>query len=265
MATSIDSEEKLVWLGIQTNSAKVNKLEGDVVNLKNTVGDWSDFVSLVNNNSSYSGLRDSLVNNFGWDSNNAQAFVDRLDREFASYTDFKDKVNNQFNSYSDLQAVFGQATIFQGDQVTSSGQPAAGIRVHESDGVSYSGVSVPAGTTEVFGVRIEFSQQNPPRGTTDPVTYANLTTNDADNTVVRTNDITISADVTNPNGFQVDAAVPLTEDGSVLKQQQVSFDANETKSVSFTVAKSSVFCGDYAIGNLSPVLICWKHAGVGTP
>ena len=33
----------------------------------------------------------------------------------------------------------------------------AGIRIHEEDGVSKDGVEVPAGTVEVYGLKVEFS------------------------------------------------------------------------------------------------------------
>jgi hypothetical protein len=262
MSTSLDAEEKLVWLGIQTNSAKVNALQGDVNNLKDTVGDFEDFKTEVDNATSYSDLRDTLVNDYGWSAENADAFISRLQNEFDSFSDFQDQVVNNYSSYSELQQVFDQATTFQGDQQTASGQPAAGIRVHESDGVSYSGVSVPAGTTEVFGDRVEFSQQDPPRGTEEPVTYANMSSDDADNVVNTFQSITFSADASNPNGFQVDTQVSLTEDGSVIQSKQISLAANETKTVSFTVTKEDYICADYAIGGLDPILACWAPAGL---
>ena len=44
---------------------------------------------------------------------------------------------------------------------TDDGSPLAGIRVHPEPGQTYDGVDVPAGTTEVFGARVEFSEQTP--------------------------------------------------------------------------------------------------------
>jgi len=262
MSTSLDAEERLVWLGVQTNSAKVNALQGDVNQLKDTVGEWGDFQTAVDDNTSFSELETDLINNYGWSQEDAQAFTDRLSREFNSYTDFADQVNNQFTSYDDLQGVFDQATTFQGDAQTDTGQPAAGIRVHESDGTSYSGVSVPAGTTEIFGVRVEFSQQDPPRGTTEPVTYANMASDDADDVATVYGSITFSADVTNPNGWQVDQQVSLTEDGSVISSKNVSIAANSTKTVEFTVTKQDYICAEYAIGDLDPILACWVPQGL---
>lgn len=258
----MEAEEKLVWLGIKTNAAKVNQLAADVQQLKETIGDWGTFQDLVENQTdSYSELKTELVDNYGWSSDDADAFISRLQNEFNSYNDFQSDVGG-FESYEDLQSLFDSASTFTGDSMTETGQPAAGIRIHESDGVSYAGVSVPPGTTEVFGSRIEFSQQDPVRGAQDPVTYANFSSDDADDVATVRSSITFSADVTNPNGFPIEAEVPLQEDGSVISAKTISFGANETKSVSFTVTKNDYICADYAIGNTSTILACWVPAGI---
>jgi hypothetical protein len=254
----MEAEEKLVWLGIKTNAAKVNDLAADTSQLQETVGDWAAFQDLVRNQTnSYSALKSELVNTHGWSSDDADAFIARLKNEFSDYNDVQSSVGG-YDSYAELQSQFDSASTFSGDSETESGQPAAGIRIHESAGVSYSGVDVPAGTTEVFGSRIEFSSQDPVRGTQDPVTYANLSTDDADNVVNVGESITFSADVTNPNGFQVEAEVPLLEDGSVLSASTITLSANGTRTVSFTVTKQEYVCYDYGIGDTGTVTACWK-------
>ncbi|AGM11217.1 hypothetical protein M197_gp52 [Haloarcula hispanica tailed virus 2] len=257
----MDVEEKLVWLGIKTNAAKVNELAADVQQLQETVGDWGTWKAKVQDDlTSYAELETYLLNQ-GWSQEDVDAFIARLQNTYADFTAFQNDLDN-YDSYEAWQSNFESTTGVQGDATTDSGQPAAGIRVHESAGVSYSGVSVPPGTTEVFGNRIEFSQQDPPRGTQDPVTYSNFTSDDPDDVEVVNSAIVFSADVTNPNGWRVTVTVPLTEDGSVLQSKEVTIDANSTTSVSFSVTKSDYICADYAIGNTSTILACWVPAGL---
>jgi len=67
-------------------------------------------------------------------------------------------------------------TNSDGDELTTDdGSPLAGIRVHTEPGQSFDGIAVPAGTAEVFGRRVEVSQQTPVVESdqppdTDPVT-----------------------------------------------------------------------------------------------
>lgn len=258
----MDAEEKLVWLGIKTNAAKVNKLAADVAQLSETVGDWGSFQDLVTDDvTSYAELNTELVDTYGWSQEDADAFISRLENEFNSFSDFQTSVDG-FESYEDLQSLFDSASTFAGDAETETGQPAAGIRIHESSGTSYAGVSLPAGTTEVFGTRIEFSQQEPVRGTREAVTYGSISTDDADNVANVFASITFSVDVTNPNNFSTTASIPLTEDGDVVKSKEVRFNASETKTVSFTVTKQDYICADYAIGKSDSVLACWVPSGL---
>jgi len=258
----MDAEEKLVWLGIKRGGRKVSQVASDVEHLKQTVGDWDAFSDLVvNQTDAYSGLKTELVDTHGWSSAEADAFIARLKNEFNSYNDFQSSVDG-WSTYQQLQSYFDTATTYTSDSLTADGAPAAGIRFHESDGISYDGVQVPAGTAEIFGVRVEVSRQDPPRGTKDSVTYANFQSDDADNVTDVGTPITFSADVTNPNNYGVTAQVPLTENGSVISTKEVRLEGNATTAVEFSVTKDDYVCADYAIGDADPILACWNPTGV---
>lgn len=252
----MEADEKLVWLGIKTNAAKVNQLTADVSQLKGTVGDWETFQNEVDNATSYSDLRDTLVNNYNWSQEDADAFISRLKNEFNSFPDFQSSVDG-FDSYQELQALFDSATTFQADSETQDGQPAAGIRIHESAGTTYAGVSVPPGTTEIFGTRVEVSGQSPVRGARDPVAFGTINVSPGNNIDV-SQPVTFSTTVSNPNTFAIDADIALTENESVIRSKTVAFDPSESKSVSFTVTKASFFCARYAIGNSTATIVCWE-------
>jgi len=75
-------------------------------------------------------------------------------------------------------------------------------------------------------------------------------------------DLTFSADVTNPNGFGVDVTIPFQEDGSVIDQTSIRLGANATETVSFTLSYEESQCHDYRIGDTGTILACWAPAGL---
>ena len=252
----MDTEEKLVWLGVKTNAAKNNQLSGDVAQLKETVGSWNDFQIVVDSASTFTGVRNRLVNNFGWSSGDADAFQSRLEASYADFDAFDSAVES-YSSYAELKSDFTSNTGLESDAQTTDGRPAAGIRVHETAGTTYSGVDVPAGTTEVYGNRIEFSSQGSVRDSRESMNYGTISTDDANNEVVVTNPITFSVDVTNPNGYRTTADITLQEDGQVTESKNIAFAANQTKTVSFTVSKSVYTEKDFQIGDSNSVTARW--------
>jgi len=256
----LETEEWLVWLGVKEPQVNLSEMKADIDRLKDSVGDWSDFETIVSNSADYTELEHNLLN-AGFPSDKVDAFISKIQDQYASYSAFQDAVVNTLTSYEEFQSQFGNQQGLTGSELTEDGEPTSGIRVHDQSGTSYAGVSVPAGTTEVFGRRIEFSQQDAAASPSD-VTYSNFSTDDADNVVDVYQSITFSADVTNPNGWGIDVTVPLTEDGSVVAQKDIRLGANATQTVEFTVTKTDYICADYAIGNTSEITACWVPSGL---
>jgi hypothetical protein len=266
---SLTTEEKLVWLGVKQNTAKASVVSGDIQRLRETIGDWSAFQSAVDADGSYTDFETTLTD-AGWTADEAQRLITKIqsayedtDSSGTTWDEFAADVADR-TSYEDWSTVFGSTTGLIGDTLTENGEPIAGVRIHEEAGVSYDGVSVPAGTTEVFGQRVEFSQQGGARAAPAVVTYSNLRTDSDDNTATVGNPVDITADVTNPNNFPVTVTVPLTGDGEVVRDQRVSINANGTETVTFRVTRSEYVCVDYAIGETDPVLVCWRPGGLGS-
>lgn len=264
----METNEKLVWLGIKTNAASQSVIQGEIQHLKETIGDWSTFQTEVGNDTTYEEFKTTLTD-AGWTEEEAQTLIDKIknaytddDSSGTTWDEFSDDVANNHSSYEEWSTVFDSGTGVQGDGKTDSGEPIAGVRIHENAGISYSGVEVPGGTIEVFGQRVEFSQQDPPRGSEAKVAYSNFSTDDADNTETIGNDMVFSADVTNANSWAVTATVPLTEDGEVVDSKEVRIPASGTETVSFSVTKNEYVCAEYAIGDTSTILACWTPAGI---
>jgi hypothetical protein len=251
---ALDTQEWLVWLGVKEAQTNLSEVEGDIKRLKDSVGDWSSFQSLVSNSGDYSELEQNLLNE-GFPSDKVDAFIDKIKDQYSGYGAFQDDVVNTLTSYTEFQSQFGNQQGLTGSRRTEDGEPVAGLRVHDESGTSFAGVNVPAGTTEIYGRRVEFSQQDASVDTSD-LTYSNQTVSDT--TVNSGETVSISADVSNPNGFGVSATVSLKADGSVIDQRSVRLGANSTTTVSFTVSRDRYVCLDLAIGSMSDVTVCWK-------
>lgn len=257
----------LTWLGIKSPSANQNTASGDVERLKANVGDYDAFVTILEDSTSWTEFETALLDN-GFSQEQADNLINRAQQAFededssgTDWDEYKEYAANTATSYTEYKTEFPTTSGLRSEKTTEDGQPAAGIRVHESQGVSYAGVSLPAGTTEVFGSRIEFSQQEPAVEAED-LGYSNIRTDDADDVATVFQTMTISCDVTNPNTFQASATIPLQEDGSVIQRQEVTVDGSTTTTVSFEVRKEDYICAEYSIGSSGTVLACWVPSGL---
>lgn len=260
---ALDTAEWLVWLGIKQPQVSLNEIRNDIEVLKEEIGTFSDFQTLVDNAADYPALQTDLEN-AGMPAAQAGAFIEKIQQAFTDFSSFETQTL-ALSSYLEFQSQFDSQSGLTGNRLTDQGEPAAGIRVHDNPGVSYSGVSVPAGTTEIYGNRIEFSEQALASVAPSAVGYANFTSDDPDDVVVFGKDITFSADVQNPNGFGVSVNVPFKEDGAVRSSRTLRLAANASQSVAFTVSYSTSQCHDYTIGNSGTILACWVPAGLTPP
>jgi hypothetical protein len=276
--SELTEEKKLIWAGLKRAQQDQSAIVGEINRVENNV-EWDTYVTHHDSYdldgdgtdediSNFSQFKTYLQDEHGFTAEEAQAYVDKIKNSFTDdnnsgsvFDEYEDYVKNT-STYDKLKNKFGTVTAMTTEQQTGSGEPVAGIRVHDTAGVSYDGVNVKAGTTEIFGTRVELSQQAPPRAEDGTISYANLSTSDSDNVVNRNQTITISADVTNSNSGNRQVTVTLTEDGSVHSEKTVDVDGGTTKTVSFNVTKTEYVCHDYAIADLSPITVCWKPSGL---
>jgi len=279
--STLTEEKKLIWAGLKRAQSDFSAVGKEVDKISSNI-DFSTFQGHLDaydlggdgtteDISNFTQFKQYLNEEHGFTTEEQDAFVEKIKSSFTDdnssgsvYDEFEDYVENNATSFSQLTNKFNTTTTFSTEQQTEDGEPVAGIRVHDSAGVSYDGVPVEAGTTEIFGRRIELSQQDPPRAEDGEISYANLTTDDADNVVNVYQTITISADVTNTNSGDRIVAVTLTENGTIIQEQTVTLNGGETRTVSFDVSKTEYVCNDYAIGDLSAVTVCWAPAGLTT-
>ena len=256
---SLETRRWLVWLGVVQPGQDRNTMDGDTEKFKEILGDYTDLQALVEGADSWSDYEQALLD-AGFTEDEVAAHLERVQNEYEDWAEYEAFVLDS-ESYEEYKTGFGNLTGVSSEKTTESGEPVAGIRVHDSPGVSYAGVSLPAGTTEVFGRRIEFSQQDASVDT-DDVTWSNMRTDAEDNVTTAFSEIVFSADATNPNGFGVDVTATYQEDGSVVRRKSIRIPANDSVTVDFAVTKRDYICVEAAIGTTAPITACWIPAAL---
>lgn len=279
--SDIPANKLKVWAGLKRAVSDFSTVKEEMDKLETTIGSFSTFQSDLDaydldgdgtdeDITSFSEFQTYLEDN-GWTTDEAVAFIDKIKSNFTDdnnsgtvYDEFENYVENQAGSYEELKNAFSSETTLSSDTQTSgSGDvPAAGIRTFDQQGITKAGVTAPAGSTEVYGREIHFSQSDAVQADADDVSYSNLRTDDADNVVNIYQSITISADISNPNGFDVSVTASLTEDGSAINSKTLTIPASGSATVDFSVTKDEYVCADYSIGGLSPVTVCWVPQGL---
>lgn len=267
--SGLSEEKKQIWAGLRRAQKDDSVVAGDLDRLEANVGDYPTFKADLD---SYNGditnftefktyLTDAEKGDFT--SDQADAFIDKIKNAFTdqdssgtTYDEFEDAAEAA-DSYDELKNEFGTSVSLTTGQ-TEDGEPVAGLRVLEGGGVTFAGVTVNVTTTEVFGRRIEFSQQEAARADDGTINYSNLSTDDADNVLNIGETVQISADVQNTNSGRRRVSVVLTRDGAVEQEQTVTIEGSTTKTVSFAQTEDEYDCWDFAIGDLSAIMICWK-------
>lgn len=265
--SELSERKKLVWAGLKKDRSDRSVIAKEVELLKEHVGDWETYQSDVDGGEEGDGLTsyaefNTYLTDAGFTQDEADTFEQKVKDNYDSWSDHKGFVSTQAQSYAGYKNGFGTAVGLSGESETEEGDPLAGVRVHDTAGVSYAGVPVEEGTVELYGRRVEISQQAPPRAEDGTINYSNLRTDDEDNVVDVYQEITIMADVTNTNSGDRRETVALTEDGDVVAEKTVTVSGGGTVTVAFTREETETQCHDYAIGGLDPITICWVHPGL---
>ena len=250
---TLDAESKKVWAGLIQPNADRSAIAEDIRRLEEHVGEYDAFQALTDGEDNFADLQAALEAE-GFDAEHAESFVNRIQQNYETYDEFNTFVQEQ-NSYQGFQNGFGTNLSFGLDSLDEGGNPLAGMRIHETEGMSYNGVPLPAGTVEIYGRRVEFSQSGPPADPSERLVYSNLqVTNDTPPVGAG---ITVSCDVFNQDTREVWERTVLLVDGSVEARQSVTIPPQETKEVSFFINRSQYVCHDITIEDLPAQTVCW--------
>jgi len=271
------SKEKLKWLGLSEAAQSLSNVESEVGALEENLADYATFKDHLNNgfdidgDSSKEALDsfgdfNSYLQEQGFTSSEADNFITKIQQNFtdedssgSEFDEFKTFALNQ-SSFEQLKSGFGSNSQLTSELETENGEAIAGIKFHESGGVTRAGISVPAGTAEIFGQEIHFSQSDDPvaedTGSSGGFTVSNISASDTSPLVGETT--TISVDVENTYAQQAYFSASLTEDGSEIANKGVTIDGGTTQTVSFDVSKSLYTSHEYRISSSDAVTVFWE-------
>lgn len=257
---ALTTDEWLIWLGVKRQGQSLSQIDRFVKLSKDHIGDYADFQTGVDNQTSYTEWETYLVNQ-GFSEDDAADFVEVVENNFSdedesgtSWDEYTEFVVNNTDTYEQYKSNFGGVEMFGSSAQTEDGEPAAGIRVHEEAGVTYEGVSVPPGTTEIFGARVEFSQQAPAVDPV-PVEYSNLQVSATE--VTKGDTVVVSADAYNPNPFSREVTTSFLVEGQVYDRQADTIPPDTTVNFSFSITWDEYICLDVTIEDLAPQTVCW--------
>jgi len=255
--SSLTAKEKLRALGVKSPSVQNNPYLSTFEAIREEK-DYSTFTSDVNGQADFAAFETYLTDTIGIAAESASRFRSRMEQKYSSFGDFGTALSG-FSGYDEWINSFSWGTTIAGDE-TDGTQISAGIRIHGEDGVSYDGVSVPKGTLEVFGPRIELSSAPVPIDTSTSFSTSNLS---VDDTLPQPNQtVTITAEVTNNSGYGLNHTSKLTFDGQVVESKTFSYASGESKTVKFTYSFSTYTSVDVKINDAGPTTVTVIPAGL---
>lgn len=240
MVDGLTRDDRLRALGI-IGGATGDGGEGSggdlIIDVEEEFGDFQSFKDAANNQSSFSEFQTYLVDNNILSEADATQFTGLLQGKYQDYTDFLNDIA-QYNSFEDWSNNINFGVTLPGPGTGPGGGTVQGVKFHEEGGVSKDGVTVPAGTVEIFGSRIEFSQEAEPVENPDPdVTVQSFSVDPT--TAVLNQDITFEATVKNTGSISSQFNVRLFFNGQVAASKGIFLDASGTGTVSFVKSFSS--------------------------
>lgn len=280
----LSAKERLQWLGLSQAVSSLSSVEAQVNLLLDALPGYDTFQDHLNNGYDYNnnGSKESITtfNNFtsyllslGFTQNQIDRFISIIKENFTDdnsngtvFDEFKSYVINDTGTWEEFKNAFSSSNETGGEVETENGETAAGIRFHDESGVTKDNVNVPAGTTEIFGREVHFSQTESVSTEDDSdsstFTFSNIRTDGGNTTVDVDTTATIKADVTNNNSQNAPVGLSFIEDGSKIDGKVKYIAGNSTETVSFDITKSSQEYHDYAINTTATITITWKPENI---
>ena len=259
--SSLTQEDKLRALGIRQPNQSIDldaELFDEIAEAYEEA--FNDFLDDVDGLDSFEEFEDFLVDEDILSAEDAEQLRTRLESRFEEFGEFEDDLNT-YESFDEWFNDFNAGETLTGGTKDEDGTVNQGIKFHEQDGVSRAGVPVPAGTVEVYGPRVEFSQTDPAIEDPDAsLLTQNLTVSNT--TPTRFETVTYSADITNTSGYSTSFSIRLYEDDSRVASKSVSFRVNETKTVEFERSYEEYDSFDVRINDSDEETVVVIHPGI---
>lgn len=249
--TELTEGKRLKWLGLRREGDDQSEINAEISRLKDTVGEFDAYQSFVGNSSSISNHESRLINNHNWPSPDAELFSSKIENSFDGWSAYDNYINVQVSSYQTMKGDFPSEITFGGIETTSDGEIAVGVRLHEEQGVSKKGLTVEAGTIELFGTRFEVSQMEQPSADQRDLAYGPVQADPMSPDVDEEFDV--FCDITNNSNADVRIFPQLAVNGVVEEQQQLDIPQGETREARFSYTQPQFARLDVQIDNEEPI------------
>jgi hypothetical protein len=269
MSDELKPKDKLNALGLKAPDSQENPLQSEFESLLNGIdtnlsGGWLDFQNDVSNQSSFGEFETYLTDTLGLSSSDASTLRQKYQSKFGTFSDFQNAVSS-YSSFEEFENSFTWGDTISGETTEDGQNNNAGIRFHSEAGITKEGVSVPAGTVEIFGPEVHFSQtgatadEDPDKSSL--FSYSNMDVSDS--SVLLGDTPTVSVDLTNNGSYQENFLPVLLVDGEVQQEGDlIKIGAGNTRELSFEFKTPDT--GDFEVQiNKSPTrTITVNYAGL---
>lgn len=252
--SNLTQDDKLRALGIRSPEAGSDISQDLFETIQEAFDSLDEFEDEIDNFTSFDEFENYLVNQGILDAEDAERLRQRIEARFGDYQSLLDEIDSAdtFNEWISQYNPGGGVT----------GGSNQGVRFHEQAGVSRNGIQVPAGTVEVYGARVEFSETDPSANPEISFTTSNISASSTTIGVQTTQtfdifpeEVVISADVTNTSGGEAEITSRLYEDDEEVETTTSTFADGETVEVSFAVRPSGLGQHDFRINQSDSVTI----------
>lgn len=250
----LKAKQKLQWLGLSSAAQSLSEIQGEINKIEEFYEsndlNYIDFQNDIAELENYSEFQTTyLEDKIDFTTEEAEQFIEKIKQQFETFADFQDYIQFQTSGFEDIKLAFNSSSEFTSEVTNESGEPAAGVRFHESDGTTKDNVSVLAGTTEIYGREVHFSQSDFTGDDSEEIdgefTFDNIRTVPEDGELDNNQQGEIKVDITNSGGSEATRAT-LTEDGTNIQQKEPFVGNGETITISFFVTRENA-AHDYQV------------------
>lgn len=251
MSDTLTNVQILKALGLSLPSSQGNPLR-DLWNKLENVENFADFQNKINNISTFDEFENYLKNELGFTPDEAKKLRKQIENNFDSFSDFQTTVINS-GSYDEFENELDWGRTIRGPGKDSNGRAVSGIRFHSTAGITKDGVSVPAGTTEIFGQEVHFSRgsasgtrntddSTSDSGDKDLFSWSNVSVSDTNPKIGEV--ITVSGTVSSSSDYQENYLPVLMNGNNVVRQGnliRLNPQGSQSVSLGFAFPDSGTF------------------------
>ncbi|UTF55976.1 hypothetical protein [Natronosalvus rutilus] len=251
MSPELTEGKKLKWLGAKRDGDDESEVKAEINRLERTVGGFDQYQIFVDESADLADHEFRLIREQGWPEPDAELFTSKIDNSFDDWWAYDNYINVQVDSYRAMKGDFPSEVVFGGIETTGDGEVAVGVRLHDEAGVSKAGLSLPPGTIELFGSRLEISEMKEPDPEEEDLAYGAVEVEPAEPIVDE--EFEVFCPITNNSDTDVRVFPQLVVNGVVEEQVEVDIAQGATEEARFSYVQPRISRLEVQIDGEPPV------------